>query len=168
MSISLVDFCSAIHTERMGGWLKAPHVVRWWGETSLDAALDRSSGGDLRVVEVGGLAVGFIRWQRTRRAELDGVGLQEIEAEGIDFDLLVGEVEFLGRGLGGRALALAMRLLEEQEVRIPYFSLGTEVANERAVRCFRKAGFAIVREFWEGDRRCFFFRKCPERIERTV
>lgn len=158
VTVSLVPFCEAIHAGRLREWLKAPHVSRWWGKLSLEVALDTSAEGDFRVVQAGSSPVGFIRWQRVRRVELDGAGLHEIEAGGIDFDLFIGEPEFLGNGIGGQALARAMRLVEGQGVPVPYFCLDTQVANARAVRCCQKAGFAIVREFTAGDR-YFFLRR---------
>ena len=67
-------------------WVKAPHVARWWGDpdTQLKAVIERPvEGGDALIV-ADGVAVGYVRWQKASRAELEAAGLSEIPDGTID------------------------------------------------------------------------------------
>ncbi len=68
----------------------------------------------------------------------------------MDIDVLIGEPEFLGRGLGPRSLNLLLARLRANPL-VLVAGVGTAVSNERAVRAFMKAGFRTVREFQDPE-----------------
>ena len=90
--------------------------------------------------------------------------LYEIEVElntpdaSLDLDLLIGVPELLGQGIGSRALALAIGEITST-LRPPFFSLCTETANLRALRCYQKSGFNIARQFLESGKWHYFLTR---------
>jgi aminoglycoside 6'-N-acetyltransferase len=63
----------------------------------------------------------------------------------VDIDIMIGEPEALGRGVGPRALGLLLDRFRA-DPRVEWAGLGTSLANERAIRAFEKAGFQRFRE----------------------
>ncbi len=63
----------------------------------------------------------------------------------MDIDILIGEPEFLGLGVGPRALVLLLARLHGEGVRVA--GLGTSTSNRAAIRAFEKAGFRLFRDF---------------------
>lgn len=104
---------------RLQRWLERPHVARWFNgpDDHLDFASGPPPGGAQAWIASDGEAVGYLRWQRVDRANLDAVGLTDIPAGAVDIDLFLGEAQAIGRGIGPSAR-----------------------------RAFEKAGFALHRE----------------------
>ena len=136
------------HGEMLAVWLQSPHVARWWGEPAeqLEAALRRPvEGGDALII-ADGAPVGYIRWEQARRQELEAADLLELPPGTVDIDIAIGEEDYLGRGIGPRALcAVVERLTADQAV--PAITLATSVENAAAIRAFEKAGFRRMRTF---------------------
>jgi len=93
-----------------------------------------------------GRPIGCLRWQKVTRETLDSLSLTEIPEGSVDIDILIGETDCLGRGLGPRALSILVRTLS-QDRSIPLLGLTTSVPNAAAQRAFEKAGFRKVREY---------------------
>ncbi len=129
-------------------WLVAPHVARWYPEPQehLDWALCPSVGGERAIIAANGAKVGYLRWQVVSRKILDSVGLEEIPANSVDIDILIGEVSYVGRGIGPQALQLLIKHLRE-DASIPLLGLTTSIHNHAAQRAYRKAGFRDLREY---------------------
>lgn len=147
-NVSLDTFDAQRDRERLHQWLRRRHVARWWGDpdVQLTACLARPPGGDHALIRADGIAIGYVRWQRVAREELDAAGLAEIPDGSIDIDICIGEPDYVGRGIATRALAaLVERLCADPG--IPLVGLGTSVANGAAIRAFEKAGFRRLREF---------------------
>jgi aminoglycoside 6'-N-acetyltransferase len=127
-------------------WLRSPHVVRWWGTPELHlAALGQRSRDSHAVITVDGRPVGYLCWQRPPPEELEAAGLTDLPEDLVDIDILIGEPELLGRGVGSRALAL---LVEELHGRgVGFAGLGTSTSNGVAIRAYEKAGFHLFRDF---------------------
>lgn len=156
--IRLIGYGASAHADLLSRWLKAPHVTEWWGETSLAAALDAESASTCQIIEADGAPVGFLRWHPLTRAELDAAGLNDIPNGGIDLDILIGEANCVGRGIGTEALRLAIAELERVSS-ATFFSMCTETRNARAQACYHKVGFAIARTFVEDDREHYFLTR---------
>jgi aminoglycoside 6'-N-acetyltransferase len=127
-------------------WLRSPHVVRWWGTPDLHlAALARPSTGPQAVITADDRPVGYLCWQEPSPWELETAGLTNLSGDLADIDILIGEPEFLGRGLGPRALVLLLAKLHDEGVGIA--GVGTSTSNHVAIRAFQKAGFRLFRDF---------------------
>lgn len=131
-------------------WLRSPHVARWWGtpDPHLTALAQRSKDTHA-MITAGGRPVGYLCWQRPPRSELEATGLTDLPEDLVDIDLLIGEPELLGRGIGPKALVLLLAKLLGEEV--GFAGLGTSTANRPAIRAFEKAGFRLFRDFQDPE-----------------
>ena len=130
-------------------WIQAPHVSRWWGDPSkaLAEILERPEVGGDALIVADDKPVGYIRWQKPSRAELDEAGLLEINEETtIDIDLGIGESEFIGLGIGSRAVELVFEHLESDSG-IRMIMIASSIDNIVAVESFEKVGFERRRKF---------------------
>jgi aminoglycoside 6'-N-acetyltransferase len=145
--VTLTPF-SRPDVERLRHWLAAPHVAAWYPdpEDHLSWSANPPPNGDRALITVGDRPVGYIRWQSVTRDVLDSVGLYEIPAGSVDVDMLIGNLEFVGQGIGPKALSLLMSQLR-QSGDIPLVGLSPSVQNLSAQRAYAKAGFQILREY---------------------
>ena len=127
-------------------WLRSPHVVRWWGTSGLHlTALAQRSRDKHAVITADGRPVGYLCWQRPSPSELEAAGLADLPEDLVDIDILIGEPELLGRGIGPRALVLLLARLRDEGV--GFAGLGTSTSNRVAIRAFEKAGIRLFRDF---------------------
>lgn len=148
VKVCLQPFNPQRDIDRVAAWLRSPHIVRWWGdpEKQLHAVLERPvEGGDALIV-ADGVTVGYVRWQQTPRAELEAAGLHEIPEGSVDIDIAIGKTEYIGCGVGSRALQLVVQRLRS-ESSMPMIMMGTSVHNTMATRAFERAGFRRLRRF---------------------
>jgi aminoglycoside 6'-N-acetyltransferase len=140
-------------------WLGLEHVRPWWREPIEEEIADFRAGIEGReptdhyVFEVEGRPVGMIQvYFASDYPEWDAV----VEAgDGVAaVDLLIGEEELLGQGLGPRVLSEFAR-------RVVFADPGTracvatvEEPNRRSWRAFEKAGFRHVRDVFEEGLPC--------------
>ena len=85
-------------------------------------------------------------WQHPTREELDVAGLSDVPESVIDIDIVIGEREAVGRGVGSAAL----RLVAENaltDTAVPFVIGCTRHDNLASLRAFAKAGFRRDREF---------------------
>jgi len=134
-------------------WLKRPHVRRWWGWEVADLektvahylpALRGEEPTDLYVLVIDGrdcgmletyLAADYPEWEAIVQV---GPGVAGV-------DILVGEEELTGHGLGPRVLEAFAR----ERVAARSVVATVEEANRRSWRAFEKAGFRHVRDVEE-------------------
>lgn len=110
-------------------WLEREHVRLWWREP-----IEHELAEDMRgrhVILVDGRPVGMI---------------QSYEAE---VDLLIGEEELTGRGLGPQVLSRFVREVVFARSGTTAAFATVEEANRRSWRAFEKAGFRHVRDVEE-------------------
>jgi aminoglycoside 6'-N-acetyltransferase len=129
-------------------WLAAPHVAAWYPEPEdhVEWAVNPPSSGERALIAVESQTIGYIRWQSVSREVLDSVGLHEIPAGSVDVDILIGDPEFVGRGIGPKALLVLLSQLR-QRGDVPLVGLTTSVQNMSAQRAYTKVGFRILREY---------------------
>lgn len=101
---------------------------------------------DCALIRADETPVGFLCWRTPPEEELRAAGLVDLAPGLVDIDVLIGEPELLGRGLGRRALEHLLARLRA-DPRVTVAGLGTAVENARAIRAFEKAGFRTIREF---------------------
>jgi aminoglycoside 6'-N-acetyltransferase len=142
---------------RIAAWLSDPAVGAWWEGTTVvyDDAYVRAEvlhGDDEEhvtqaIVELDGAPIGFQQWYALA-GEPDAMieyGLvPDDRAFGID--QFIGESRLHGRGLGTRQVrAVVDWLLGEAGPGARRVLTDPVVENERAIRCYEKAGFEKVR-----------------------
>lgn len=139
-------------------WLRRPHVTPWWGDP--DDVLDFVSRHDTDAhafITVDDKPVGYVCWQRPAPDELTAVGLDSLPADLIDLDIAIGETEYLGRGVGPRALGLVLERLSAEGV--AFAGIACAAANLRARKAYEKAGFRVFGKFQEaGDDMYYLLR----------
>lgn len=144
--VELAIFDPRKDLERLKCWLRSPHVVRWWGDQELQlTALTQRPTETHALIAADGRPVGYLCWQRLSREELEVTGLTDLPEDLMDIDILIGELEFLGLGVGSRALVLLLAKLRDEEVSVA--GVGTSISNGAAIRAFEKSGFHLFREF---------------------
>jgi aminoglycoside 6'-N-acetyltransferase len=130
-------------------WLHRPHVSQWWGEPAEAlAAVQEHPVATEALIEVDGRPVGFVCWQTPSPEELAAAGLDDLPADLIDVDIMIGEPDLLGQGVGPAALAQLLARLRAEGVRV--VGMAGAIANPRALRAYHKAGFRPFRDFLEG------------------
>jgi len=127
-------------------WLRSPHVVRWWRAPDFHlTTLAQRSSDTHAVITADGKPVGYLCWQRPSPSELEAAGLTDLPEDLVDIDIMIGEPEFLGRGVGPRALVVLLAKLRHEATGIA--GVGTSSSNRGAIRAFEKAGFRLFRDF---------------------
>jgi aminoglycoside 6'-N-acetyltransferase len=129
-------------------WLARLHVARWHPDPDawVRWARDPPPAGAHALIDVDGRPVGYLRWQRVGRETLDALGLSEIPAGSVDIDILIGEPDCLGRGVGPRALELLIERLRDDKS-VPLIGLSPSIDNVAAQRAYLRAGFRKAREY---------------------
>ena len=137
-------------------WLQRPHVKRWWRdrETYEEVVahylpcIEGREPTDHYLILLDGRPVGVIQtYFAADYSEWEAIVGTEEGIAGVD--LLIGEEELIGNGLGPRVLA---RFASEVVFARPGTSAcvaTVEEENRRSWRAFEKAGFAHVRDVEE-------------------
>jgi len=132
-------------------WLAQPHVARWWGDP--DRAMQHASAcapDSHALIVADGTPVGYLCWQEPPKQELEAAKLTDLPRGLVDIDILIGDAERLGHGVGARALELLLARLRSDPA-VAFAGLGTSASNTHAIRCFEKAGFRLHREFQDQE-----------------
>ena len=131
-------------------WLRRDHVARWWRDDIAEslaeyrAALEGREPTDHFTIVVDGCAIGMIQtylvsdypeWEEVVQV---GEGVAGV-------DILIGEEDLIGRGLGPQILAEFAR----DVITAPAVVATVEEPNRRSWRAFEKAGFRHVRDVEE-------------------
>lgn len=147
--VELLPFDPVRDLKGLRAWLHRPHVARWWGDPDVAlAAVGQHPTGAHALIAVDKTPVGYICWQEPPPEELAAAGLSDLPDGLVDVDILVGELDHLGRGVGPQALSLLLDRLRAEGH--SWVGIATAVANPRAVRAYEKAGFRPFRTFREG------------------
>jgi aminoglycoside 6'-N-acetyltransferase len=146
--VHLAAFDPSRHLSLLATWLQRPHVACWWGEPEQTlAAVQQHPVTTEALIEVDARPVGFVCWQTPSQEELAAAGLDDLPGDLVDVDILIGDPDVLGQGVGPAALCQLLAKLRADGVRIA--GLGTAAANRRALVAFDKAGFRPFRDFQE-------------------
>ncbi|MFN0194968.1 MAG: GNAT family N-acetyltransferase [Aestuariivirga sp.] len=131
-------------------WLRSTHVVRWWGAPDSHLrTLGQRSKDTQALITADGRPVGYLCWQRPSREELEAARLTDLPEDLVDIDILIGEPDYLGCGVGPKALAVLLARLRGEGVK--FAGLGTSISNRTAIRAFEKAGFSFFGDFEDPD-----------------
>ena len=145
-------------------WRARPHVQEWWDPDEEPPGYDEVAtryGGRTHpsspttpcIIELEGRPIGYLQFYRwcswpDAARELD----VDFDADTYGLDVLIGEPDQIGQGVGSRAVALLSTYLETER-RASWVSLTTEETNVRAQRAYEKAGFVKVRKVLDTDTR---------------
>jgi RimJ/RimL family protein N-acetyltransferase len=140
-------------------WLQKPHVAAWWRDLQTMEQVEADhlpsiDGAELSyhyVIVVGDRPIGMIQWYLASDFpewdEIVGVG------EGVaGVDVLIGEEDAVGRGLGSEVLRAFVSEIVFAKERIHSVVAGVEAANARSLRAFEKAGFRFMFDYEEEGR----------------
>lgn len=128
-------------------WLAREHVRTWWGDPQKVLSELAHWKGDQAMIESGGRKVGYTCWGHPTREELDEAGLSEISTDVIDIDILIGEEDAVGKGIGPSALMILIENIFDEDASIPAIMAGTSASNKASIKGGVKAGFRIKRFF---------------------
>lgn len=140
---------------RLHVWLRREHVKRWWrdsrtlAETSAHylPALRGEDPTDHYVIVVDGRDAGMIEtYLVSDHPQWEAI--VEVGEGVAGIDLLIGEEDLVGRGLG----AAVLREFARAYVRAPVVVAAVDEQNRRSWRAFEKAGFRHVRDVEEDGR----------------
>jgi aminoglycoside 6'-N-acetyltransferase len=135
-------------------WLQREHVRRWWTdrETYEEVvqhylpAIEGAEPTDLFLILSEDRPIGFIQSYRVSdHPEYRDLVAVEDGVAGVD--LLIGEPELIGRGLGTEALERFVRDIAFADQEIHACIADPDTENRSSLRAFEKAGFHVVRQF---------------------
>jgi aminoglycoside 6'-N-acetyltransferase len=135
-------------------WLQREHVRRWWTDReTYDAvvehylpAIEGSKPTDLYLILLDDRPGGFIQTYRVSdHPEFRDLVAVEDGVAGVD--LLIGEPELTGHGLGSEALDRFVHDIVFSDPEIHACIADPDAENLASLRAFEKAGFRVVRQF---------------------
>lgn len=149
--VTLGAFDPKRDSEMLLRWLAQPHVAKWWGDAARAMEHARQSPPESHALIVAdGAPVGYLCWQEPPKEELAAAGLADLPGGLVDIDILIGESDLLGQGVGSRALEILLARLRSEQA-VGFAGLGTSASNTNALRCYAKAGFRLLREFQDAE-----------------
>ena len=136
--------CTFADLPMMTDWLATQHLRQWWGDPAEELALvTEDLGNPLMDQQIGLLWNGAFAYLQSYPCHAWGAPQFDDQPEGShSVDICVGPSDMLGKGYGSAILQLyANSLLASGATDIV---IDPAPDNERAVRCYRRAGFRDV------------------------
>lgn len=141
----------------MHRWLNTAHVQQWWdsGAVTMDEVVAKygprirgEQPTDPYLILYEAQSIGYIQTYRIADYHVHAQNI-ELNEDAAGLDLFIGEVAFVGKGLGSHVVARFVR--EVIFSRGPFVSvmLDPEPANQVAIRTYEKAGFRHVKTIWD-------------------
>jgi RimJ/RimL family protein N-acetyltransferase len=128
-------------------WLNAPHVMRFWdGKKGIDQIiakyeplLEDNSPTRVYIIEANNIPIGFIQcYRHADHPEWEHlIGIDK--AAGIDY--LIGDVNYIGRGIGPQAIALMTKTIFDIYPEIDVVVSDPQLTNKQSWRALEKVGF---------------------------
>jgi aminoglycoside 6'-N-acetyltransferase len=130
---------------RLQAWLDREHVSLWWRD---ERAEDHRDPNEHFIIEFDGAPVGMIQtYLVDDHPEWKAVVGEEPDLAGVD--LLIGEVDLTGVGVGPEVLAAFVREVVLARPETTAVVATVEEGNRRSWRAFEKAGFRHVADVEE-------------------
>jgi aminoglycoside 6'-N-acetyltransferase len=138
-------------------WLERDHVRRWWRDdlddsiSEYERAIDGLDPTDHYLIVVDGRPVGMVEtYLVSDHPEWDAIVQVGEGVAGVD--LLIGEPELVGQGLGPHVLEAFAREVVFARPETQAVVAAVDEENRRSWRAFEKAGFRHVRDVEEEGR----------------
>lgn len=133
--------------EQLQRWFGQEHVKHWWHLSDEELKSEYLDEGEPVVfpyfILLDSHPIGFIQYYYANQAG-EGWWPDVKENDVVGIDQLIGEVDFLNKGLGSLILKQFVTLIFDH----PQFSkiiLDVHPDNQRAIRCYEKVGFTYVK-----------------------
>ena len=135
-------------------WMAAEHAQPWFGDeprtvelarTLYSTEIDGTSATRMWIVELEGFDIGYVQDYPVIAYDDYAVRVQDPEA--IAFDFLIGEPEFVDKGIGPQMITAYCRdVLTKDYPAAPRFIASPDARNKRSIRTLEKCGF--VQGLW--------------------
>lgn len=131
-------------------WLRREHVARWWRDDIQESLAEYRAGLDGReptdhyLIVLDGRAIGMIQTYLVADYQ-DWEEIVQVGPGVAGVDILIGDEDQVGRGLGPKILAQFVRDVVTADAVVAT----VEEPNRRSWRAFEKAGFRRVRDVEE-------------------
>jgi len=139
------------HRSLVHHWLKKPHVAKWfYGQglqntlNHLDDFLKGAPGGQYWLGYDQNRPFAFLITSSIEKPNDELTKWCSKEGEAITLDLLIGETDYLGKGLSHIVI---QEFLLSQFPNITEVLIDPEAANSHAVHVYKKVGFVVLGEF---------------------
>jgi aminoglycoside 6'-N-acetyltransferase len=161
LNVRLQAFDPSRDLALVASWLIHPHVAAWWGDPKEAlAAVREHQPSCAALIHRDTRPVGFLCWQVPTPAEMAAAGLEDLPSPLVDVDILIGEPDARGQGVGPTALGHLLAKLRTEGIQL--VGLAAAIGNTRALRAYEKAGFRPFRDFREaGQDYRYFIQALP-------
>lgn len=130
-------------------WLREPHVDEWWdGPHTLEDVkkkyaprIERDHHVRCFLALDAETPIGFVQCYRIGD-EPEYAPDSGLDPDAVGVDLYIGELSHLGLGLGRRILDVFVSTVVFADPGVPYAVIDPDIRNDRAIRSYRRAGFA--------------------------
>lgn len=130
-------------------WLQQPHVRAFWDDGERDEAavmahyFDEEGDMEQLLFFLNGVPVGFLQCGRVSD-DHECAHLRSPEGETWAMDILIGEVNQTGLGIGAQVIRAFMAWWQAQHPGIRRWLIDPSPRNTRAIRAYAKAGFTFL------------------------
>lgn len=139
------------HLGLLKDWLQQEHVKIFWQETEDVQKLKNKFLNELPqravsafVIEIESTPIGYIQYYECSKI---GGGWWPQEQPGtFGIDLMIGNTEFLGKGLGVQIIRDFIDYVKTREPKLTSLIIDPDPKNTKAIHVFKKAGFAVDKE----------------------
>lgn len=166
MNISFIPF-QIEHLFLWQTWIERPHVKNSWfveGYETTDYILRKVKGNGYDspfVIEVDGQALGYIQCcdlyaYRHKAPTLKGVFTHEPLGT-FCMDLFISDENYLGKGYGTEIVkAFVAYVFKNFAAQV--LLIDPAVSDQRAIRCYEKAGFKFLKTAYDGVQECYVMK----------
>ncbi|MCK4862039.1 MAG: acetyltransferase [Rhodobacteraceae bacterium] len=163
------------HSKMLLRWLSTPEVREWWGDPDkeLNSIMNREEPGtgdaDGYIVQVNETPSAYIQsWDATKLGEnwkQEEPWLEDVPKGTLGIDILIGEPNMIGKGLGGNIIrAFSEKLFSEGAKRL---MIDPDAGNKRAIKAYTKAGFTPFDEYWNNEGGTILMELTLDKFEAT-
>jgi GNAT superfamily N-acetyltransferase len=132
-------------------WLKQPHIAKWFYGQGLSSTLEQlnkfiegTSWGDYWLIYDKNHPFGLFITSYINKSDDEFSKWCHEEGEAITLDMLIGDPNYLGKGL---AHQLIQQFLITQFPTAVEVLIDPQATNERAIHVYKKAGFEMLGEY---------------------